>query len=122
MSRFELTLNGVDVSRMLHKWGVRYTRVKVRGNNSGVSQGGMVIEDILRTKDYFVFRGNSVEEAEWKTLSEICAQPYATAVYKSPQTGEEAPHVVLLTLSEGSIAHMGEKVWYSGWSLAMEER
>ena len=122
MSRFELTLNGTDVSRMLHKWGVKYTMVKVRGQNAGISQGGVQIEDLLRTKDFFVFQGNSVEEADYLALSRICAQPYATAVYKSPQTGEKAPHVVLLTLSEGSIAHMGDKVWYSGWSLAMEER
>lgn len=122
MSRFNLTLNGTDVSRMLHKWGVRYTPVKVRGPNTGVSQGGVVIEDLLRTKDAFVFQGNSVLAADYLALAQICAQPYATAVYKSPQTGLQVTRAVLLDLSEGTILPMGDNVWYSGWTLTMEER
>lgn len=122
MSRFELKLNGTDVSRMLHKWGVSYTMVKVRGVNGGVSQGGVVIEDVLRTKDLFTFRGNSVEDADWRQLCALCDQNYATAEYRSPRTGETGEHTVMLELSGDTIAHMNGRIWHSGWSLTMEER
>lgn len=122
MSRFELKLNGVDVSHMLNKWGAVYTPIKVRGPNTGISQGGLEIEDVLRIKDSFAFQGNSVQEAEYLKLSQICAQPFATAVYKCPRTGETVPKMVRLELGGASIAHMGERVWYSGWTLTMEER
>lgn len=122
MSRFALTLNGTDVSHMINKWGVVYAPVKVRGPNAGVSQGGQEIEDLLRTKDSFAFQGNSVQAADYMALAQICAQPFVTAIYQSPQTGETKARMVRLELSGATRAPMGDKVWYSGWKLTMEER
>lgn len=121
--RFSLKLNGRDVSHMINKWGVTYTPIRVEGQNSGVSQGGSSIVDLLRTKDSFSLQGNGIPEADYMWLLAECANTYVTAEYKRPRTGAVESVVMIPTLSQGTQVPLREGVlYYEGWTLSLEEK
>lgn len=123
MSRFNITLNGWDASFAFNKWGVSYQPVKVEGVNSGVSQGGSTIVDLVKTKDLLTLQGNGVNADTFGKLSLLARQDYVTAVYPHPETGDSVTKVMMPTLSPAirTPVRTGE-VWYEGWTLTLEER
>lgn len=122
MEKFSLKLDGLDCTAAIYRWGVSYQPVKVEGPASGVSQGGTVIVDLIRTKDSWTLKGNAVREDFFKQLSVICRKAYATAIYLHPETGQSVTKTVLPTLSAANRKIMHGVVWYDGWTLSLEER
>lgn len=122
MSRFHMILNGRDISAALNKWGMSYQPVKVQGVNQGVSQGGSLIENVVKVKDWFSFTGNAVDEETYRFLSVACGADYVTCTYERPSTGESVSVQMVATLSAASRKPMGGAVWYDGWTLTLEER
>lgn len=123
MSRFGMILNGRDISTALNKWGMTYQPIKVQGPAQGVSQGGTLIEDVVKTKDWFAFSGNAVDEETYRFLSVACGADYVTCAYERPSTGESVTVQMVATLSAANRLPMGaDRVWYDGWTLTLEER
>lgn len=123
MSRFNIKLNGWDASSAFNKWGVSYQPVKVEGVNSGVSQGGTTIVDLVKTKDLLTLQGNGVDAATFGKLSALARQDYLTAVYPHPETGENVTKVMIPSLSPAIRTPLrAGDVWYEGWTLTLEER
>ena len=123
MSRFELTLNGWDASAAFNKWGVTYQPIKVEGVNSGISMGGSTIVDLVKTKDYLVLQGNSVPAETFQRISALARLDYVTATYPHPETGETVTKVMMPTLSAAlRVPLRAGEVWYTDWTLTLEER
>ena len=123
MSRFRLKLNGWDASSAFNKWGVSYQPIKVEGANSGVSQNGSTIVDVVKTKDLLTLQGNGVDASTFARLSTLARLGYVTAVYPHPETGTDVTKVMMPRLSPAirTPVRAGE-VWYEGWTLTLEER
>ena len=122
MEKFALTLNGLDCTEAINRWGVAYQPIKVEGSASGVSQGGATIVDLIRTKDIWTLQGNAVREDFFRQLSAICRNAYATAIYPHPETGQNVTKTVLPTLSSAKRKVVRGAIWYDGWTLSLEER
>ena len=123
MSRLSVTLNGWNCSHLFNKWGTFCYDIKVEGPNSGISQGGTRIVDLVRTKDGFRLEGNSVGYEDYKRLRAMCRQAYLTAVIREIPEGEGVPKTMIPTLSEANRKVMsGGKIYYDGWTLTLEER
>lgn len=121
--RFQIKLNGRDFSTAFNKWAVSYTPLRVEGPNSGTSQGGSVIVDLLRVKDSFALEGNAVPETVYRALMEECSGAYVTAEYIRPRTGQLELVQMIPNLSKGRQVPMRNGVsYYDGWSLTLEEK
>lgn len=122
MARFQMTINGRDVSNNLSKWGMNYQRIKVQGPNQGVSQGGSLIEDIVKVKDFFSFEGNALDPDTYRFFAAATEAPYVTCTYRQPATGQIVTKQMVATMSAANYLPANNTVWYEHWSLTLEER
>ena len=122
MSRLSVTLNGWNCSHLFNKWGIFCYDIKVEGPNSGISQGGTRIVDLVRAKDGFRLVGNSANETDYKKLRTMCRQAYVTVILRETPEDEGTPKAMIPTLSEAKRRILGGKRYYDGWTLTLEER
>lgn len=121
--RFCIKINGTDFSTAFNKWGVSYYPVRVEGPNSGTSQGGSSIVDLVKVKDHFDLQGNGVPEAVYRALEKECSKTYVTAEYVRPRSGQTELVQMVPTLSAAvQIPLRVGETYYTGWTLTLEEK
>ena len=121
--RFNIKINGKDFATAFNKWGISYYPVRVEGPNSGVSQGGSTIVDLVKVKDHFDLTGNGVPEDVYLALAVECSLPYVTAEYIRPRSGKKESVQMIPTLSAAARTPVREGVLYcEGWALTLEEK
>lgn len=122
MTRFQLVLNNRDISAALNKWSLSYQRIKVQGPNQGVSQGGSLIEDVVKVKDVMTFSGNAVDEETFRFLANAAEANFVTCQYQQPVTGNQVTRQMVATLSAATVLPVDGRPVYMDWSLTLEER
>ena len=121
--RFCIKINGTDFSTAFNKWGVSYYPVRVEGPNSGTSQGGSSIVDLVKVKDHFDLQGNGVPEEVYRALEKECAKTYVTAEYVRPRSGQTELVQMVPTLSAAiQVPLRAGETYYTGWTLTLEEK
>lgn len=82
--RFEIKLNGKDFSAAFNKFGCSYYPIRVEGTNSGVSQGGSAIVDLVKVKDGFILGRERVSRrrhtGNWRCSATGTMSPHSISV------------------------------------------
>lgn len=122
MERLEIKLNGWDCSRLFNRHGAVFVPIRVEGVNAGVSTSRTVIPDLVRVKDSWTLAGNAVRAEEFSRLLALGSLEKITAIYPSPLSGAVVTKEMIPTLSEATrVPRSAGELWYSGWTLTLEE-
>lgn len=120
--RLSVEINRWDCSHMFNKWESYCYDIKVEGPNSGVSQAGTTIVDLVKVKDGWNLVGNRATVADFKKLRDFCRNPYISVLIGDATTDNTVEKSFIPTLSEAVRKPMHGNVYYADWTLNLEER
>lgn len=118
-----LMLNGVDVSKWFNIYGVNPGYEKVEGPNSGTSQGGTQIVDLVATKDSVTYEGNGMTQEAYGQLVGICKNATISVYRDDPyNAGQFLTQTMIPTLSGGHQVPMRGQIFYDEITLTVREQ
>ena len=121
MTKFPFTVNGVDFSDVVHKYGYRTNRMPVYSRRV-TTLDGVDHYSLIRTKGYLELRLNPVSKERALAFCEALQQLPAEIIYHSFQTGmPETETMTVAGMPFGLLAIIGKKDWLDGEIIAFEQ-
>ena len=121
MTKFPFTVNGVDFSDVVHKYGYRTNRMPVYSRRV-TTLDGVDHYSLIRTKGYLELRLNPVPKERALAFCEALQQLPAEISYHSFQTGmTETESMTVAGMPFGLLAIIGKKDWLDGETIAFEQ-
>lgn len=122
----QLTINGVDFSELITKYGYSVDYKKILGSNSVYTLNGTYHEDVLAWKAVIEAELRPLKSSTLASVITICANEYVTVSYFDTKTNAVKTIEMKPSLSSAKVALINAGITYwngggSGITLALEE-
>ena len=119
----KVIIDGVDHSKLFHKYGMQLQPKKRYGINGDIALSGEKIVDLLATKNVITLTCNSLTTKERDILASTCAKEVVTLLY-NPGGSEDEDRTINAepTMSSAKIKlRFGKDIFWDGAVVTMEE-